>query len=302
MRTKHRIVDDRLAAAMGVGTILLVVIAVALTAVIGVFIFGLVSFPEEPPEVDVAYTKVNDRWAIHVNNAIGETPLNEFRVIARHSDGTIVSYDSDGDTAPDSLLALDLEDLVVASGDGVQTSPMVYIDTDGDGRIGAGDTFVAYRSFIPSTFPLMDSDRGYQMVGNDPHGLPRNSNLTILVTPTTIGYDDINPGDEVYIEIKRGSTIWYNTTGTFSSTSTFKTKVHVDPSWVKEGGYKAKITVRPGEADEWSGVYNFKVIDEDPMTPQEVEYYTSLSTPLRITDRISIIHEPSNTVILEFTL
>jgi FlaG/FlaF family flagellin (archaellin) len=287
---------------MGVGTILLVVIAVALIGVIGVFIFGLVSFPEEPPEVDVAYTKVNDRWAIHVNSAIGETPLNEFRVIARHSDGTIVSYDSDGDTAPDSLLALDLEDVVVASGDGVQTSPMVYIDTDEDGTIGPGDSFVAYRSFIPSVFPLMDATRGYHMVGNEPNELPIDSTLAVLVTPTTMGTDDINPGDAVYIEVKKGSTVWYNTTGTFSSTSTFMTKVHVDPSWQMAGGYKTTITVRPGEVDEWSGVYNFKVIEEDPLTPQEVEYYASVSTPLRVTDRISIIHEPSNTVILEFTL
>jgi hypothetical protein len=102
-------------------------------------------------------------------------------------------------------------------------------------------------------------------------------------------------------DIKHGSTVEATRTGHASAGGTFVTEVYLDPSW-HNGNHKAEFTIRPGEVDEWTETHLFKTKNPEPITPAEEEVFEQLTHPLQGGDVVSIIHKPSNQVILEFIL
>lgn len=292
---------EKAASAASVGTVLLVVIAVALTSVIGVFVFGLVKLPEESPKLDVVYTDLNDRWSVHINGVSQESPFNEFRVVAKKANGDYALYDDDRDATADALLVVGLEDLVSSSGGGTQNLPLVFVDVDADGRVSSGDLLLVHSTFIPANSLFMDSTRGFKTVGMAPHGIPLGSNLAIAASAETLPTSNIAPGDEVNLTIKHGSTVEATREGYVGASGDFIVDVYLEPTW-HNGNHKAEFVVREGEVDEWSDIYMFKALAPDPPTPEEEEQYEALKHPLGTGDIIQVFHTPSNTVVLEFRL
>jgi hypothetical protein len=282
-----------------ISTILLVAIVVALMTVVGMFAYGIVDIPEDPPSVEVVYTDLNDRWSIHFSDVSTDIDFSDFRLLAHREDGNYVQYDADRDGAAEALLAIPLEDIVSGTGGAAQSTPIVFIDVDGDGAVSAGDILIVYSEFIPNNHLFLDATRGHQMVGGNPYGIPLDSDLTIVASSNTLAGSNLQPGDPVYLEILHGGTVEATREGFASASGTFITEVYMDPSWLP-GNHKAEFTIREGD---FLGTQLFKVDDpEPPLTEAELELYASLSHPLGTGDIISLVYEPTNTVILEFRL
>ena len=103
------------------------------------------------------------------------------------------------------------------------------------------------------------------------------------------------------ITIKHGSTVEATRNGFASLSGIYITDIYLDPSW-HTGNHKVDFIIRPGQPDEWSAMVLFKAMDPEPLTPSEEEMYHSLSHPLSAGDIITLVHEPTDTVILEFRL
>ena len=292
---------DGASAVASIGTSLMVAITVALMVVIGMYAFTLVRAPEEAPEVKVNFSQLNDRWTISITSCRGKVDLNALRIFAKGEDGNYVQYDSDGDGVADALLVRDLETIAVASADGPQATPIVFVDVAGDEKLGVGDSLVVYEYYFYPVGALMDADRGYAFVGPFPDAIPLNSTLLLLASPLTLGSPDIHPGDEVQVEIYRGMMPVAYRSGHASASGTYMEEFLVPPAW-PTAAYTAVFTVRPGEIDEWSRSFGFHVVVEDPVTPLEAETYMAGLQPLGLGDEVRLVHEPTNSVIVEFRL
>jgi hypothetical protein len=295
----YRYNDDAIAAT--VGTVLLVIITVALVIVVSMFAFQLVNFPEDPPELDVVYTHLNDRWSVHFNDASEEVRASDFRLVAYHPDGSFVTFDPDADSTADTLMVFNLDDISTSTGGGQLEFPVMFLDIDQDGRISSGDMLVAQAIYVPSQSLFLDASRGFKQVGMAPHGIPLGSDLTVVANPTTLPGANLQPGDEVNIEFKHGGFTEATVSGHASGGGSFITSIHLEPPW-HLGNHKALFTVRPGEVDEFSAEHHYKVVDPEPISEEEEKQYDDLKRPLRQGDVVSLIHTPSNSVVLTFTL
>jgi hypothetical protein len=293
--------DDELGSAASIGTVLLVVLVAAMMAIVSVFVFGLVKMPEDPPEVEVVYSQLGDRWSAHVSDVSTEEPISEFRLAVRGPDGNYILYDDDRDGIADGLMSMKLETVISGSGSGPQISPVVFIDVDGDGKVSSGDSLIATSNFLPGNSLLIDSTRGYKLVGLFPHWIPLDSELVIVATGTTLVASGLQPGDEVYLEIKHGSTVEATRHGYATAAGAFVTDVYMDPAW-HTGNHKAEFTVRQGEVDEFTATVIFHSKAPEPLTAEEVEAYEELKHPLVSGDVVSLVHIPTNSVVIEYRL
>lgn len=289
------------AASAPIAISLMVAMVVALTSVVAVFVLGLVDLPEDPPTISVLYTDVNGRWTIHVEDVSEEFKFSDFKIVARHENGELVQYDPDGDSVPDRLLAVDLSDLVRSSGGGPQSAPISFVDVDGDGRVSSADIMVVQSIFIPDTNLLSDGTRAHKKVSLAPHGIPLDSDLVVVASSSTLAAANIKPGDAIKLEIKHGGNPEATRLGNAGAGGSFVSTVHLDPAWPR-GNHKAVFTVRPGEVDQWDGEHLFKVVDPDPLTPAEEDFYELLERPLQTGDVVSLVYKPTNAVVLEFRL
>lgn len=302
MRRRVLLSDDESATTGSIGTVLLVVLVAAMMTIVSVFVFGIVKMPEDPPDVEVVYTHLNDRWSAHVSDVSTERPIGEFRLAVRGPDGNFVLFDEDRDGIADGLMSMRLDTVITSSGGGPQMSPVVFVDVDGDGKVSAGDVLIATANFLPGNSLLIDGTRGYKLVGLDPHGIPLGSDLVVVATDTTLIASGLQPGDEVHLDILHGGTVEATRTGIVSASGAFVTDVFMDPSW-HTGNYKASFTVvRPGVGPVFSVDIIFHSEAPDPLTAEEEAQYEQLKHPLETGDIVSLVHIPSNTVILEFRL
>jgi hypothetical protein len=292
--------DDRSTAA-SIATVLLVVLVAAMMTIVSFFLFGIVKIPEDPPTVEVVYSQLNDRWSVHISDVSEEERLSDYRLIVHHEDGSLVMYDPDQDGVADTLMVMTLDELLDVSGGGAMEAPIQFLDVDGDGKMSSGDVMVAHSNFIPSNSLFMDSTRGNRIVSTDPHGIPLDSDLVIVSNSITLVTSGLQPGDEVSIVVKHGSTVEATRTGFATASGDYITEVYLDPSW-HNGNHKVDFTIRPGEVDEWIDQYMFKALDPDPPTAEEAEAYEALKHPLVSGDVVSLIHVPTNAVVLEFRL
>jgi hypothetical protein len=300
-RLRRPLRSDEEAVVASIGTSLLVAMTVALMVVVGMWVFSVFTMPEEAPDIKVNYSNLNGRYTISVTSSSGDVDLTCLRIKCTNADGDFVTYDSDGDGVADALMVADLEELSVSSADGPQQSPLVFVDADGDDRLGVGDSLVVYETYIYPSGPLMDADRGHTVVGLAPDSIPRGSNLTVLASPVTLGNPDIHPADVVQVDIRLMGVLVATTSGTASTSGTFMDEVYVGPAW-SVGIYDATFTIRPSEIDEWSQVYPFRVNTGSPVTPAEMDAFEATAHPFQTGDVISLVHEPTQTVILEFRL
>ena len=292
---------DELSVVASIGTVLLVAITIAMMVFVGMWVFTLVQLPEDPPDIKVNFSQLNERWTVSVTKSRDEVRLNTLRIVARDDAGEFITYDTDGDGVVDMLMVADLEAIAVASADGPQATPIVFVDVDGDDRLGVGDSIVVYEDFFFPVGPLMDADRAFALVGPAPDSIPLDSNLTVLATPTTLGNPDINPGDTVQVDITQGVTLMATTSGPASASGTFRDELFIPFAW-GTGTFNATFTVRPGEIDEWSLVYTFWTKGADPITPAERAVFDAAVHPFDVGDVISLIHEPTQTIVIEFRL
>jgi len=292
---------DDAAVAPVIGTSLMVLLVVSGVAVVGLWAVYLVTVPEEAPEVEVSYTHVNDRWSMPVTRVDREVPLGEFHLVVRHQNGSHVQYDSDIDGAWDSSLVGALTDYAVTSGDGPQGSPLVFIDIDSDGKLGAGDTFMAYAPYFAPLASLLDADRGYRLVGNAPHEAPLDTNIVVIASPVTLGSSDIHPGDEVKVVLTQ-SGVSYDTIGGFvGGGGAFVGSSRLQGAW-PTGVWHAEYTIRPGAGDEWGTSVMFKVLASANVTAEQRSAFEELVNPLDEGDVITLVHGPTSEVVLEFSL
>ena len=70
MKRKIILSKDEGGTAASIGTVLIVVLVAAMMTIVSFFVFGIVKMPEEPPEVEVVYSHLNDRWSAHVSVTI----------------------------------------------------------------------------------------------------------------------------------------------------------------------------------------------------------------------------------------
>ncbi len=292
--------DDRGTAA-SIATVILVAMVAAMMTVVGLFVFDIIEIPEDPPEVKVVYSHLNDRWSAHVSSVTEERPLNEFRLAVRGTDGSYVLYDSDRDGTPDGLLSMKLDTISTSSGGGPTSTPVIFVDVDGDGRVSSGDSLIATGTFLPANSLLMDGSRGYKMVGLDPHGIPLDSDLVVVATGTTLVASGLMPGDEVYMEILHGGTVEATRSDHADASGSFTTEVYMDPAW-HSGNHKASFVIRPGAVDEWTADIIFHSKAPEPITAEEAEQYEALKHPVGTGDSVVLIHIPTNTEVLSFTL
>ncbi len=300
-RLRRSLRGNERSAVAAIGTSLLVAITVALMVVVGMWMFTVFTMPEEAPDVKVNYSNLAGRHTISVTSCKDKLDLNSFRVVAKNADGDFVTYDGDGDGVPDAILVSDLEGVAVSSADGPQQTPLVFVDADGDGKLGVGVSFVLFETFIYPVGPLMDADRGHAYVSTGADGIPRGSNLTLLASHVTLANPDIDPGDIVQVEIRDGAGLVATTSGTASTSGTFMDEIFISAAWAT-GLYTATFIIRPSEIDEWSQVHPFRVDPASPITPLEREVYDANAQPFQTGDVIYLVHEPSQTVVLDFEL
>jgi len=289
------------AAASTVGTVLLVVITVALMSVIAVYLFGLLKMPEDPPTYESYETSLNGRWSFHISQASDSRPIKDFDLVCYKPDGTVMLYDSDGDLVPDTEMSVSLDEVAKTSAVGPAVVPVAYLDTNGNGKVDTGDTLIAFAQYAPPTKILADADRGYKAVGLPPDDLPLDSDLLIGVNPDTLGYGGMVPGDAVEVRVKHGGTTKAVVNGVFDANKEFVTSVYMDPAW-PQGNYRAVITIRPGEPTEWSTDYQFKGSAPDPITPDERAAYDSAYRAFEKGDRLVLVYRPSESVVRTFEL
>lgn len=300
---KRRVIlrKDEEGTAASIGTVLLVVLVAAMMTIVSFFVFGVVKMPEDPPEVEVVYSHLNDRWSAHVSDVSTEEPIDEFRLGVRGPDGNFILFDEDRDGIADGLMSMKLDTIISSSGSGPQIGPVVFLDVDGDGKVSGGDALIATSNFLPGNSLLIDGTRGYKLVGLNPHGIPLGSDLVIVATATTLIASGLQPGDEVDLEIKHGGTVEASRHGYATASGAFVTDIYMDPAW-HGGNHKACFTIRPGEVDEWTAEIIFHSMPPEPLTAEEEEAYEELKHPLETGDVISLVHIPSNSVVLEFRL
>lgn len=283
------------------GTVLLLIITVALTSVIALFLMGIVKSPEDAPTFDTVQSGVNGRWSIQFSGVSKELKLSDFQFIGSHANGSYLQYDSDSDGVPDAPLSLTLDKLAAASSSGPTLFPAAFIDTNADGKVDAGDTFIAYPSYVPQGGALQDANRGYKKVGLPPDDIPLDSDLVILVNPATMGSPDVHPGDHIQIELKHGAIVEATTTGVVGPNGAMTSTIHMDAGWF-QGNYKAIVSVRPGEPTEWQKQFQFKASHPQPITPAEKDAYDQVGKAFSPGDMVYIIHKPSNRVVLTVQL
>jgi hypothetical protein len=300
-RLRRPFSSDELSVVASIGTVLLVAITVALMVVVGMWVFTLVQLPEEPPEIKVNFSQLNERWTVSITQYRDEVRLNTLRIIAKDEAGEFITYDSDGDGVVDKLMVADLREIAVASADGPQATPIVFVDVDSDERLGVGDSIVVYEYFFFPVGPLMDADRAYALVGPSPDRIPLDSNLTVLASPTTLANPDINPGDTVQVDIRQDAILMATTSGPASASGTFSDDLYIPIAWGTDT-FSATFTVRPGEIDEWSQVYSFRTEVPDPITPAERAVFDAAVHPFDVGNVISLIHVPTQTTVVEFRL
>jgi len=284
-----------------VGTVLLLIITASLTAVVGLYMFGLVKAPEDPPSFDTVQTGLNGRWAIQISGVSKELRLSDFQFIGSHANGTYLRYDSDSDGVPDAPLSLTLDKLATMSSSGPTLFPAAFIDTNGDGKVDVGDTCIAYPSYVPQGGALQDASRGYKKVGLPPDDIPLDSDLVILVNPTTMGSPLVHPGDEIQIELKHGSIVEATTTGVVGPNGAMISTIHMDPGWF-QGNYKAIVTVGPVATPELQKEFQFKAKAPAPITPTDRATYDQVGKAFSTGDLVYIVHKPSNRVVLTVQL
>ena len=301
MRRRVLLRDNGRAVAASIGTVLLVVLVAAMMTIVSVFLFGIVQLPEDPPEVEVVYSQLNDRWSVHVSDVNDERPMDEFRLAVRGTDGNYVMFDDDQDGVADGLMVMKLDTIASPSGAGPQSAPVLFIDVDEDGSVSGGDVLIATASFLPGNHLFSDGTRGYRMVGLNPHGIPLDSELVVVMTGTTLMASGLQPGDEVDLVLKHGATVEATRHGFADASGSFVTDIHMDPAW-HTGNHKAFFTVRPGEVDEWSDMVMIHSRSPEPLTADEVDLYEGIKHPLVTGDVVSLIHIPTNSVVLEFSL
>ncbi len=300
-RLRRPLRGDEGSVVASIGTSLLVAITVALMVVVGMWVFTVFTMPEEAPDVKVNYSNLAGRYTISVTSCQDKIDLNSFRIMAKNAEGDFITYDGDGDGVPDAILVSDLEEVAVSSADGPQQTPLVFVDADGDGKLGVGDSFVVFETFIYPVGPLMDADRGHKYVSTGADAIPRETNLALLASHVTLANPDINPGDVVQVDIRDGGALVATTSGTASTSGTFMDEIHISAAW-PTGIYTATFTIRPSEIDEWSQVHPFRVMGFAPITPLEREADDANAQPFQVGDVIYLVHEPSQTVVLDFEL
>jgi hypothetical protein len=300
-RLRRPLRSDELSVVASIGTVLLVAITIAMMVVVGVWMFTLVQFPDEPPDIEVNFSQLNERWTISITKSREEVRLNTLRIVARDDAGEFIMYDSDGDGVVDKIMVADLEEIAVSSADGPQATPIVFVDVESDDRLGVGDSIVVYEDFFFPVGPLMDSDRAFAFVGPSPDQLPLESNLTILVSPTTLSNPDINPGDTIQVDIRDGATLMATVSGPASASGTYMEDLFIPNAWGVLT-FSVTFTVRPGEIDDWSQVHTFRTMGADPITPAERAVFDAAVHPFSVGDVIALIHEPTQTTIVEFRL
>ncbi len=300
-RLRRPLRTDELSVVASIGTVLLVTITIAMMVVVGMWMFTIVQLPDDPPDINVNFSQLNERWTISITKSRDEVILNTLMIVARDEAGEFITYDSDGDGVVDKLMVSDLEEIAVASADGPQATPIVFVDADGDGRLGVGDSIVVYEDFFFPVGPMMDADRAFALVGPAPDSIPLLSNLTFLASPTTLGNPDINPGDTIQVDIRQGVTLIATVSGPASASGTYMDKLFVPLAW-GANTFSATFTVRPGEIDEWSQVHAFRTKAPNPITPAERAVFDAAVHPFAVGDVIALIHEPTQTIVVEFRL
>lgn len=295
--TFHR--SDR-AAASNVGTILLVILTVAMVAIVGAYIMGMAQMDTTPPEVEVMVTSDMNSMHAHIKDVSDEVPLSEFRLIARHPDGSMILYDSDGDAVSDAALSHSLDLLTVDSAAGPQMTPLFYVDVDKDGYMSSGDFLTLRHPFFAPLAPFIDATHGYKMVMTAPSGIPRESKMLVVVSSKTLPGAVINPGDDVRVTIAKAGTTFYQTQGTAVVGGIYTTTIDIPAAWTPATYGQTEITVRPGEVDEVTIPYPIKVMPDNPVSPAEKAYWETVNNPVVDGTNLMLVHKPSNTIVLEF--
>jgi hypothetical protein len=285
-----------------VSTVLMVVMVVAMMSIVGAYAMGLFK-PEAPaPTLEVMSSVMTDSNYAHIRYASELRPLHEFRVMARLPDGTMVRYDSDGDAVADATMNAYLDNITVGSATDERLTPVVYVDMDGDGRVGPGDYFTFRDRFYPVLSPFIDMTRGYKMVGMAPSGVHRDSDMMVYASPSTLPGSDIEPGDTVRVTIGKGATVYYTAEGVASGNGVWTSTVHIPIDWVPATYGATSFTVRPGEVDEWSTEYPIKVMPENPVSKADRAYWEYLNSPIVDGTTIVLVHRPSNEMVMELVV
>jgi hypothetical protein len=290
------------AAISTIGTVLLVILTVAMISVVGAFIMGKAQLDNEPPTLGVVMTSETDRMHAHINEVSESRPLSEFRLLARLANETLVMYDSDGDAIGDAALAADLDELAVDSASGPLKAPLVYVDSDGDGKVTSGDYMTFRHPFFPPLAPMIDVTHGYKIVETAPSGIPRDTKMLVVASSDTLPGIEVRPGDVVRVTIAKGADVYYQTEGYASIGGVMTTTIDIPMTWSPATYGATEFTVRPGEPDEITFAYPFKVLPENPPSKAELAYWERLNNPVVDGTDIVLVHKPSNTVVLEFTV
>ncbi len=300
-RARRSTLTDEVAVAALVGTTLMVVVTVAVASVLGLWLVYMATAPEDPPTIEVSPSRIGGRWSIPVRDVDRERSIDNFRLIVRHSNGSLARYDSDLDRVWDTDLSAGLSWYRTDSGDGPQHSPVVFLDIDGDGMVSAGDSFIGYGPYFAPLKPLLDASRGYKRVSTGGLAIPANSSMQLVASEVTLGNPDIHYGDKVEVVITHSGTEYATVEGTVSGNDACSAMCLVGASWPL-GLYNAKFTVRPGEVDEWFQDVPFRVIAEAPLNSSMVAHYDAITHPLVDGDIVTLVHTPTGQVILEFVL
>lgn len=299
MRTIRR---SEAATISNVGTVLLVILTVAMISIVGAFIMGMAQFDKEAPTLGVVMTSQTDRMHAHISEVSESRPLSEFRLLARLNDGTLVIYDSDGDAVADKAMSVNLDELSVISASGPLKAPLVYVDSDQDGRVSSGDYLTFRHPFFPPLSPMIDVTHGYKIVEMAPRGIPRDTKMLIVASSDTVPGGEIEPGDLVRVTIAKGGTVYLEEEGRASSGGIWTTTVDIPMTWEPATFGQTKFTVRPGEVDEYTMDYPFKVMPSNPPSKAEQAYWEKLNNPVVDGTDIVLVHKPSNSIVLEFTV
>lgn len=285
-----------------IGTVLLVILVVALMSVVGVYVMGLARMDAPAPELEVRTTSEVDRMYAHISSVSEARPIYEFRLMARHENGTMVLYDSDGDAVGDMAMSHDLDLLTVEAATGPLKAPIVYVDVDGNDRVSSGDYMTYRHPFFPPLAPFIDVTHGYKVVGQSPGGIHRDSDMYVIASPYTLPGSGISTGDSVRVEIAKGDVVYYVAEGVAGIGGVWNTNINIPITWTPATYGGTKIVVRPGEVDEYTLLYPFKVMPENPVSKAEQAYWERLNNPIVDGTDLVLVHKPTNTVVMEITV
>jgi len=302
-RLRRRAINqDESAAASNVGTVFLVILTVAMISIVGAFVMGKAQFDKEAPTLGVVVTSQTDRMHAHISEVSESRPISEFRLLARLANGTMVTYDSDGDAVGDRVMSANLDELAIGSASGPLKAPLVYVDSDQNGLVSSGDYLTFRHPFFPPLSPMIDVTHGYKIVEMAPRGIPRDTEMLVVISDYTVPGAAIQPGDVVRVTIGKGGTTYYEEDGYASIGSTWTTTIHISLAWEPATYGDTKFTVRPGEVDEYMMDYPFKVMPANPPSKAEQAYWEMLNNPIVDGTDIVLVHKPTNTIVLVFTV